>query len=328
MKSIFPPKVTNQLLQEALTRHVGHGNAALVLHDDFSEITDALKDKRVSRSINVAREAPNALDSVPPSSTVIYACTQDDLGLPFVSYMHRTGRKYYPVWGAAPGVYAYSNSTARKVLETEFEFQKRNGFGKWDFGPSDFSNILQAIEITKHLPGCYVEIGCYRGSSAGVALRYFAETRRKMETFFLDVFDGFSYETSIQSSDAIWQGTHVTEGFNLVRDRLLAYNNDFSDLKITVQKNNIIYDQLPEKISELGICIANLDVDLHEAVYAGLKKLAPHVVKNGIIIVEDPGHTPLLVGAKYALERFLSENHGSNFIPISMQSGQTFLIKK
>jgi hypothetical protein len=25
---------------------------------------------------------------------VIYACTQDDLGLPFIEHLHKTGRKY------------------------------------------------------------------------------------------------------------------------------------------------------------------------------------------------------------------------------------------
>jgi hypothetical protein len=69
-------------------------------------------------------------------------------------------------------------------------------------------------------------------------------------------------------------------------------------------------------------------VDLHEAVYAGLHKLAPHMVQHGILVVEDPGHTPLLIGAKLALEKFLAEDAGKQFIPIVMDSGQSFLIRK
>jgi hypothetical protein len=51
-------------------------------------------------------------------------------------------------------------------------------------------------------------------------------------------------------------------------------------------------------------------------------------VKHGILVVEDPGHTPLLFGAKYALEKFLGEGLGRKFIPVAMDSGQVFLIRR
>ena len=108
----------------------------------------------------------------------------------------------------------------------------------------------------------------------------------------------------------------------------MAYGGGFPDLKISVEKNNIISDPLPARAVKLGIAVANLDVDLYEAVYAGLHKLAPHMVQHGILVVEDPGHTPLLIGAKLALEKFLDEDVGKQFIPLVMDSGQSFLIRK
>jgi hypothetical protein len=149
-----------------------------------------------------------------------------------------------------------------------------------------------------------------------------------MQAFFLDVFQGFTYAEAEQSSDGIWNGSHVAEDVDTVRRRLLEYSIEFPELKVSVEKNNIITDPLPSTIAKEGIAVANLDVDLHEAVYAGLHKLAPHIVKNGILIVEDPGHTPLLIGAKYALSKFLEEEAGKQFIHIVMESGQSFLIKK
>jgi hypothetical protein len=269
-----------------------------------------------------------ALDSLEADEVVIYACTQDDLGLPFIEHLHKTGRKYFPVWSAQPGGYVFTNTTAREVLQAEFEFQQTKGFDKWDFGHRDFTTLIQALDITKNLPGCYLEAGCYRGSSAGAILRYLATTRRPMETFFLDVFEGFQYGESERSADAIWHGTHVTDGVDVVRSRLTPYGEGFPDLKISVEKNNIISDPLPSRVVDLGIAVANLDVDLHEAVYAGLHKIAPHIVRHGILVVEDPGHTPLLIGAKFALEKFLAEEAGRQFIPVVMDSGQSFLIKK
>ena len=47
---------------------------------------------------------------------------------------------------------------------------------------------------------------------------------------------------------------------------------------------------------------------------------------GGIIVVEDPGHTPQLVGARVALDEFLASKAASKFMPVYMESGQTFLI--
>lgn len=325
---LFFRKVTGQRVLEALDRHVGEGARAVIVWDGYDDIEPAASDPRVARLIDARSEPVASLDSLDPSDVVIYACTQDDRGLPFVDRLHREGRRYYPAWCAQPGGYAFSNSLARRVLEEEFEHQRTHGFGKWDFGARDFENLIQAIDITRDLPGCYLEVGCYRGSSAGVVLRYLAETGRPMHAFFLDVFDGFAYEEAARSADAVWRGTHVTDGLDAVRSRLMAYCSRAPGLHVCVERSNVIADPLPPGVVEHGIAVANLDVDLHEAVDAGLRRIAPHVVKGGILVVEDPGHTPLLIGAKLALQRFLGEELGRQFTAIAMESGQTFLVRR
>ena len=72
--------------------------------------------------------------------------------------------------------------------------------------------------------------------------------------------------------------------------------------------------------------VANIDVDIYEAVLAGLQKVAPRMAPGGVMIVEDPGHTPLLIGAGVALNQFLKSPAAAGFLPVYMQSGQTFLI--
>lgn len=325
---LFFNKVSDAHAFKALDTRLGAHQKAVLVYDGYGELNTSLNDSRVRLVIDARRDPPSILDSLGSNDVVVYACTQDDLGLPFIGHLHETGRKYYPVWSAQPGGYVFTNTTVREVLQTEFAFQRSEGFAKWDYGHRDFTTLIQALEITKELTGCYVEAGCYRGSSAGAVLRYLAAKRRPMETFFLDVFEGFHYSESETSPDAVWHGTHQTDGLEAVRARLMAYGAGVPDLKITVEKNNIITDPLPESVVEKRIAVANLDVDLHEAVYAGLHKLAPHIQQHGILVVEDPGHTPLLIGAKYALERFLAEEAGRQFIPLVMDSGQSFLIRK
>lgn len=59
-----------------------------------------------------------------------------------------------------------------------------------------------------------------------------------------------------------------------------------------------------------------------------LEKLAPLIVPNGILIVEDAGQAPALIGARVALSQFMNTPAGKDFRPVYMESGQTLLIKK
>ena len=66
---------------------------------------------------------------------------------------------------------------------------------------------------------------------------------------------------------------------------------------------------------------------MYEAVKSALYRVKDRVVRNGIVIAEDYGHTPALIGAQKAVDEFLEENPDI-FIPIYLHSGQMFLIKK
>ena len=76
-----------------------------------------------------------------------------------------------------------------------------------------------------------------------------------------------------------------------------------------------------------NISVANIDVDLYDAVKSALYRVKDKIVKNGIIIAEDYGHTPALIGAQKAVGEFLEE-YPDEFLPIYLHSGQMFLIKK
>ena len=77
-----------------------------------------------------------------------------------------------------------------------------------------------------------------------------------------------------------------------------------------------------------SICFANIDVDIYDAVKEALLKVDKKLVQNGMILVEDAGHTPWLMGAKVALEEFLRMVNGKNYIKLQLDSGQYLLIKK
>jgi macrocin-O-methyltransferase TylF-like protien len=262
------------------------------------------------------------------SGSVFYCIfDSDDLASQIISTIATSKGIFYPAPVVCPPAsYFHFHDVARNILRNELEDQMREGFAKWDCGAGDMINLIQCIDVTRELPGCFVEIGTYRGSSGRLALRYMRAIGIIRICYFFDTFTGFDYQEAENSPDRLWAGTHSTEGMTVIEKRLAVFSNEQRGLITKVMKANIIRDPLPQDLKE--IALANIDVDLYEAVDAALMKIAPLIVKNGIVIVEDAGHTPALIGARIALNRFLATPQGNDFLPIYMESGQTLLIRK
>lgn len=258
-------------------------------------------------------------------SVFIYACDSESIGLPYIRQVVDNGGRFFPVQVYTPARYSNIDEAARRVIVSEFERQRVESFLKFDFGPGDSLNLAQAIALTARLSGAYLEVGCYRGSSACVALAYMRDRAMQRRCFFLDVFDGFVYQTARDSADSAWLDTHATEGIEIVRKRIMDSANPGKGLHAQVLKCNIVEQPLPAEVGD--IVVANVDVDLYEAVLASLQKVAERIVPGGIIVVEDPGHTPALIGSRLALEEFLASPIAGRFVPVYLESGQTLLIR-
>jgi hypothetical protein len=318
---LFPKKISPQSIDDAVK------SAGQQFPDRMIVILTDATASGAAQSINCTSAEPSDLDAFDYHKTIfIYACEQDDIGQGFVKKIIDRRGIFIPVLVAQPSTYANLNPFARDVLEAEYRFQQREQFDKWNCGPSDFVNLIQAIDITSHVKGSFVEVGCYQGSSGGVALRYFKVRKIPRRCYFLDVFEGFNYPAAVESSDIVWKGSHQTSGLKAISRRLRAYEDAGVGLFVDVLKSNIVVDDLPATIGP--VALANIDVDLFEAVYAALMKLAPLIASGGIIIVEDPGHTPWLIGARVALNDFMHTEWKDKFLSIYMESGQTFLFRK
>jgi len=208
----------------------------------------------------------------------------------------------------------------------EYEKQTKEAIEKFGHGiGADFGNLLQIIDNAKDIDGDFVEIGCFMGSSTCVIAAYLEENQIDKKFFVYDYFDGFTFEEAKNSLDSVWAGTHVTDGKvaveQRVRSRLARQNKNFA-----IYQRNIIEDNALKEVKKISF--ANIDVDLYEAVYAALFHVHDKLCVNGIIVVEDAGHTPLLLGAKVALEEFLDEVGNGIYTSIHMESGQYILVKR
>ncbi len=260
------------------------------------------------------------LPVVTPGKKPVFLCAfnSDEKMVRFLKKLqHMHGSVYFmPRISYPTARYFHRDEKAREVL---LEERARSDSTKFEL--ADYENILQAIAVTKNLPGPYVEIGVYRGDSARLALRYMRERRIKKDSYLIDTYEGFLYKEAGKSSDARWieSDRHDDAPMELVAKFL----KEFPEGKLL--KLNAISDELPEEIKEVSVC--NIDVDMYEAVLASATKMASRMARGGIMILEDPGHTPAMGGAYLAAVEFLESDAGRAFIPVHLYSGQMFLIK-
>jgi hypothetical protein len=211
-----------------------------------------------------------------------------------------------------------------RVLKEEYLRQQEEGIAKFDHGMgADFGNLLQFIDNAKHLDGDFVEIGCFKGSSTCVMASYLASEQIQKALYVYDYFDGFTYPEALSSVDSTWANSHQTEGLNVVRARVAQRLTDSQTLHIF--QRNIIDERGIEEVDK--IAFANIDVDMYEAVYAALHHVHRKLVKNGIVVAEDAGHTPLLLGATLAVNQFLNDVGRTKYHVIQMESGQYVMIR-
>lgn len=187
------------------------------------------------------------------------------------------------------------------------------------FYVGDSENVVQAIGATRRLEGDYLEIGVFQGKSAIVALEYMKQAALERECWFLDTFEGFAYDEAARSADALYYGTHTETSLEQIRKRLSGYE------RVHVEKCDVISEPLPASIKRCAL--VNIDVDMYEATAAALRRAHPLMVPGGIMMVEDYGHTPLILGAQLAVHQFLDSEAGRSYTPIYLRSGYLFLTR-
>lgn len=254
----------------------------------------------------------------------IYAVEHNSSGLDAARTLIKSGYKYSIAGGHPVGGYVYDNLLARQTIEDEYVRQALAGFEKLTADPGstqDFVNLMQLLEVARNIPGDVVEIGTYRGSSGCAMLEYAARAGIKKTFYFLDTFDGFSYEAAKNSADSVWFGTHRTEGIDTIAERL---RSRYDLNPVHVKKVNVI-EAFPDEIERISL--VNIDVDMYEAVAAALDRVAARIAVGGVIVCEDAGHTPALIGARVALDDFLKSPWGEKYTPVHMQSGQVILVR-
>jgi hypothetical protein len=245
----------------------------------------------------------------------------DSDGLPVLRRIIAAGGKFLPhidpTW--RKNSYRFVNRYANWAMQRTWQKADRLSH----LIPIVHENICEAIELTRNVPGDYVEVGVYLGGSACTALNYLdAIGSKNRKAWLLDTFDGFNYLEANESPDALWVGTHGLLGgpgtIAFIKETLADIDCEFE-----LVETNICTKPLPESIQLISV--ANIDVDMYEPTLAAYMKVAPLIQSGGIIIAEDPASTPGTYGALVAMHTFLESPAGRRFKAV-FKMGQYFLI--
>ena len=245
----------------------------------------------------------------------------DDSAARMAEYLIDRGIPYIAASVTDTALYMHVSRPTRQAITQTRETAGALGLAHVDV--FDFCNIAQFIDVTREVEGKYVEVGVFNGVSGMFALNYMRLTGVERSCVFMDVFEGFVYAEALKSADAFWMATHVNgDPMDIVAERLRSMAGD--GVTVDVRRHNIISDEFPGDLDP--IAVANLDVDMYDAVYAGLLALAPRMAPRGVIICEDAGHSGAMIGARVAVNKFLRTPESKPFMPIAMESGQVVLV--
>lgn len=158
----------------------------------------------------------------------------------------------------------------------------------------DFTMIPRALYLDnlklvynfRHVPGCVVECGVWRGGMiAGIASMF-----PKRHYYLFDSFEGLPPAQEIDGARALaWQNNPSGESYY---DNCRAEMNFAEEaMKTTAAKFNIVkgWFQQTLPVAEFSdeIAVLRLDADWYDSTYECLKNLYPRVAVGGIIILDD-----------------------------------------
>jgi hypothetical protein len=136
---------------------------------------------------------------------------------------------------------------------------------------------LNVTQICRdQIPGDFVELGVYKGNSAGVLATFARQQNRRL--FLFDTFGGFD-NRDLQGIDAKRPQAFCDTSIDAVRNLVGAIGVTF------------VQGYFPDSIQGLdmpaAIAVAHIDCDLYAPIKAGLESFYPRLSPGGILVVHD-----------------------------------------
>lgn len=195
------------------------------------------------------------------------------------------------------------------LYDTQKSFEYENGFMA-TAQPKRFSKFISHLEFfkaTSQIRGEIVELGVFKGNSLfrWIKFRDLLENTYSRKIIAFDIFGEFpqtDFDNDKKTRKLFIEETNGGIGISYEELKSLLKEQNL-DANVELVKGDIL-QTLPQYIAlnpQLKISLLHIDVDLYEATKTGLELLFSHVVKGGIIILDDYG---AFAGANKAVDDF------------------------
>jgi O-methyltransferase len=173
--------------------------------------------------------------------------------------------------------------------------------------------LHQFLKLTGGIEGDVAEVGVYKGRTAKVL----ALTSEKLDknVHLFDTFSGMP-ETDSVKDNFYQKGSFSDTSLSGVKSFLSDCNN------ITIYPG--FFPETSAPVRDKDFSFVHIDVDIYRSVLDCCEFFYPRMVKNGVMIFDDPGFLDC-EGAKMAVDEFFS---GKEEIPIHLATAQVLVIKK
>ncbi|QKF94591.1 macrocin-O-methyltransferase [Fadolivirus algeromassiliense] len=257
------------------------------------------------------------------NNVIIPFCVFDDSYYHICKFCTDNNIKFYGFALVQDGLLKFKNIHYYNAVAKTYSLHKKYNTTHYD--ERDFYNIMQALDNTRNLEGVYIECGVMTGTSGLAALSFLEHINLQRKCYFIDTYEGFNYPNSDKSIDIRWDKTHFVE-IGIENKIKQMYSSNFKGLNFEIIKSDVMAHGLFNQFDKIA-CL-NLDVDCYEPTLHVLLNVWHKIPIGGIIICEDPGHTPCLAGAFTAMNKFLYDmGFIKNFVPVKLESASYFLIK-
>jgi O-methyltransferase len=161
--------------------------------------------------------------------------------------------------------------------------------------PLDAYALYSLVRMQASVPGNMVEIGMYRGGSAGIICHLKGEKK----FYGFDTFEGFPGRTE---TDEKW---FREKQYSARQEGVAAYLAKFADVTLTKG----IFPQSGAILNGQRFSFVNLDVDLYKGIIDSLNFVWEKMSDRGLILIHD-SH---LGGVKNAIAEFLQGHDAMSF---------------
>lgn len=154
-----------------------------------------------------------------------------------------------------------------------------------------------AIIESERVKGCFIEAGCALGGSALVIASAKAQKR---EFIIYDVFGMIPPPSDKDGEDVHYRYETIAEGksVGICGDEYYGYQNNLMDkvvrmfdfFNLSVRRNRIhLIKGLYENtlILDSPVAFAHIDCDWYDSVMTCLRRIEPHLSRNGILVIDD-----------------------------------------